>query len=515
MGLYILSLIVILLSVIFASINDVKYLVFIDKYLRILPNIIEYFKIAFLSVLYILINTMIKKSRTLKFTIVTNLILFSLAFLFINHFARGVYARYYSYNYKYISNFLLVLAIFISSIIPNNILVKRILQIILSVTSIMISIFFFFYFYKNGEIFPNLRVNDLSVISIILLLISVLLTMRELGIHLEKEKLLKVISISVLCFSEILYLTFLSFQLREIIIYELLQLYAIVFFCRFIFYISITKELLEIKSIKEQEREYLKNTSTNKEDSDINVELEQARSIQQSLLPTKLIKYAGVKILTEFLPCEQLSGDFYDIYKLDKENIGMFVVDVSGHGVSAALLTMYCRNLIRSGDNILSKYRSLKPNRNLQVLYDEFNKMNFPSGMHMVMFIASYNTKNKILTYSSGGLNNVPILVRKTGEVIYLDESEGFPICKMKDYYTPKYTSKEIQLLKDDRVIFFTDGLIDNFKNFTISEDVLVDLMLQYRNNSIESLNNEIKSNIGSSKYKNGDDISYFIMEVL
>lgn len=77
----------------------------------------------------------------------------------------------------------------------------------------------------------------------------------------------------------------------------------------------------------------------------------------------------------------------FDIYRLNEENIGMYVLDVSGHGVSAALMTMFCNNYIKSSEKLIMKYRGLKPHRNLKHFYDEFNKMNFPDEMYMVMFL--------------------------------------------------------------------------------------------------------------------------------
>ena len=144
----------------------------------------------------------------------------------------------------------------------------------------------------------------------------------------------------------------------------------------------------------------------------------------------------------------------------------------------------------------------------------KFNKMNFPDEMYMVMFFASYNIESGILTYASGGINCYPLLMRKDGTKEYLEKSQGFPICKMSDFFTPTYTSETVQLLKGDRIIFYTDGLVDNVKNDTISEDLLEEVMLNYKDLSLKSLNNKIKSYILTEDGLNEDDITYFIMEI-
>lgn len=243
-------------------------------------------------------------------------------------------------------------------------------------------------------------------------------------------------------------------------------------------------------------------------------ELEYAKRIQQSLLPLKKLSFKNTIFMSEYFPCERLSGDFYDIYRIDDDNIGMYVLDVSGHGISAALMTMFCNNYIKSTERLIKRYRGLKPHRNLRHFYEEFNKMNFPEEMHMVIFFASYNITTRILTYCSGGMNCYPIVVKRTGEVSYLEESAGFPICKMGDFFTPEYVSAKLELERGDRVIFYTDGLIDQYKNGTMDEDELIELASQYSDRPLKEFNAVLKSKIDPLVEDLEDDITYFIMEV-
>jgi sigma-B regulation protein RsbU (phosphoserine phosphatase) len=243
-------------------------------------------------------------------------------------------------------------------------------------------------------------------------------------------------------------------------------------------------------------------------------EIENAKIIQQSLLPPKRFIYKDVLFISEYIPCSTLSGDFYDIYPIDEENIGMYLLDVSGHGISAALMTMFCNNYVKSSERIIKRYRGLKPHRNLQNFYDEFNKTGFPDEMHMVIFFASYNVKTKVLKYSNGGLNQFPIVFRKSGMVEALDDNVGFPICKMADIYLPKYTSSEIVLEQGDRVFFFTDGLTDERKNQIMNEEELIEGFINHRNDTLEKLNEALHDRIFETDREFEDDITYFIMEI-
>lgn len=244
-------------------------------------------------------------------------------------------------------------------------------------------------------------------------------------------------------------------------------------------------------------------------------ELEYAKLIQQSLLPPNKMHFKNnTNFLNEYFPCERLSGDFYDIYKIDEDNIAMYILDVSGHGISAALMTMFCNNYIKSTERLIKRYRGLKPHKNLKHFYDEFNKMNFPEEMHMVVFFASYNVVTKVLTYCSGGMNCEPIVFKKNGRFELLDKSQGFPICKLSDFFQPEFSSEKIMLEEGDKVIFYTDGLIDKLKNNIIDTEELVELFVNNSSYSAKEINDILVSKINPYKDSLDDDISYFIMEI-
>lgn len=241
-------------------------------------------------------------------------------------------------------------------------------------------------------------------------------------------------------------------------------------------------------------------------------DLEYAKSIQQSLLPGKEETFDDVTFISNYFPCEKLSGDFYDIFRIDEKHIGMYLLDVSGHGVSAAMLTMFCKNSIISGERLIRRYRGLKPHKNLEHFYHLFNSASFPPETHMVMFLAAYNTETNVLKYSSGGLNCYPILRKNNGEIYELSDNKGFPISKLGDLYTPEYTSSTIKLNDQDLVFFYTDGLIDYQKNQVIDYDELINLIKE--NGNARTIDQVLEEKINNNKNHLNDDITYFIMEV-
>jgi sigma-B regulation protein RsbU (phosphoserine phosphatase) len=83
--------------------------------------------------------------------------------------------------------------------------------------------------------------------------------------------------------------------------------------------------------------------------NDILIEdLDYARDIQKSMMPSFFPNSPHISFRVLYMPAERLSGDFYDVYWLDEDHIGFYVCDVSGHGVPAAMLTVFLKQCIDS-----------------------------------------------------------------------------------------------------------------------------------------------------------------------
>lgn len=243
-------------------------------------------------------------------------------------------------------------------------------------------------------------------------------------------------------------------------------------------------------------------------------ELEYAKIIQQSLLPSNRIKHRDVDFFSAYYPCERLSGDFYDIYSLDEDNVALYLLDVSGHGISAALMTMLSNNYLKSNERVIKRFRGMHPDKNLKYFYEQFNRMNFPDEVHMVIFYATLNLNTKVLTYCSGGMNCNPIRFRANGKVSFLDQSKGFPICRLEGLFTPEYTSETVQLQHGDKILFYTDGLTDKAKNQIFDTNEIIDLFVTNKHLTSKEINDLIVEKINARRGVLNDDITYIIMDV-
>ncbi len=410
--------------------------------------------------------------------------------------------RHLSKHYKYFTRSAPVL-LFVSFMVIQQRTEKYILEVLsavnLSVMSIMI-----------------------EFTSILLLTIVIMYYLRIYLLEQNKNMIIAISSVVLICFSHAVRILYPSSDQMSIIMFDTYRLIGYVMYLQALFKLNIGEPVLKKETTEKQIKLYAENLEKiidkrTREIREVNArlikELEYAKSIQQSLLPLKRLNFKNTTFMSEYFPCERLSGDFYDIYRIDEDNIGMYVLDVSGHGISAALMTMFCNNFIKSTERLIKRYRGLKPHRNLKHFYEEFNKMNFPEEMHMVIFFASYNISTRTLTYCTGGMNCYPILVRKSGDAEFLNQSQGFPICQMSEFFTPEYKSAKIDLMPGDRIVFYTDGLIDKFKNNVMDQDELVEIIMENRHDSLKNLNNCIVRLIEPNAEKLEDDITYFIME--
>ncbi len=376
----------------------------------------------------------------------------------------------------------------------------------------------------EGQGLTKLKV-DLEYFILVVFAIASMLYIRDY--HLTKERIFALVGAGLMlsAFAEAAFTLYRSIYDTYNMLGHIYKIAGMYLISRGIFIYNLDKPYMELSNAKKKMKLYAENLEKiverrTAEVQNINLkmiqDLEYARKIQESMLPPKELNIYGTQFISEYIPCERLSGDFYGIYVVDEENLGMYIADVAGHGVSAAMMTVVADQIIKPTSTQVRLLNDLAPHKTLNHFYKEFNKSEFPIEMHVVMFHAIYNTKSRVLSYCSGGINVLPILVRKSGEIITLSESIGFPICRFGDFFTPDYEKAEIQLEKGDRVIFYTDGLAENFKNNTLIErEDLIRILLMNQAMDLKALNQEILSEI--KKIASGlvydDDITYFIME--
>jgi sigma-B regulation protein RsbU (phosphoserine phosphatase) len=232
-----------------------------------------------------------------------------------------------------------------------------------------------------------------------------------------------------------------------------------------------------------------------------------ARKLQCSLLPREL---PDDKINFSFIykPCEALGGDFLDIFKIDEDHTGIYVADVSGHGVAASMLTVFLRSALNK--------KLLSPALALEELYTQYNESNFDQDLYITLFYMIIDVKAKTAVYSNAGHNVCPILFNpQKFEILRVP---GIPISNWTDH--PGYTDRLTALSSGDKLFFYTDGIIEMRNNIgeQYGEERLLGILLNESSDPSAILNSIIDKACefaGISDSTNiPDDITMALLEI-
>src|SRR5579872_4687769 len=97
-------------------------------------------------------------------------------------------------------------------------------------------------------------------------------------------------------------------------------------------------------------------------------ELRLAARLQQDFLPKTLPQVGPIRFHTLFRPAGYVSGDMYDVMRLDEHRVGFYIADAVGHGMPAALLTMFIKHALVTKEIVANRYRLLAPREALSRL---------------------------------------------------------------------------------------------------------------------------------------------------
>ena len=186
----------------------------------------------------------------------------------------------------------------------------------------------------------------------------------------------------------------------------------------------------------------------------IESELTIARDIQMGLLPKTFPPFPdlpGFDLHALLKPAREVGGDLYDFCRIDDERICFFLGDVSGKGVPAALFMAVTMTLIK-----MTAAKGLSPDRILREVNGQLSRDNV-TGMFVTLFCGIVNIRTRELWYANGG-HNPPVLLRRTGEAIFLEGTDGILLGAMEDI---DYAMKRIILDTGEGLFLYSDGVTE------------------------------------------------------
>ncbi|HEX2121468.1 MAG TPA: PP2C family protein-serine/threonine phosphatase, partial [Thermoanaerobaculia bacterium] len=174
---------------------------------------------------------------------------------------------------------------------------------------------------------------------------------------------------------------------------------------------------------------------------------EQARAIQQTLLPREMPRVAGLELSGTWLPARTMGGDYYDLLELGPNELAVCIGDVAGKGMPAALLMSGLQAAVRAS-------ASGSP-RDLCERVRRVVVSSLSGGRFVTFFYATLDTAAMRLRWCNAG-HNAPVLARADGSVTRL--SGGGPAFS-RLFRDDRYQEHEMALLPGDRLVLFTDGV--------------------------------------------------------
>ena len=182
-------------------------------------------------------------------------------------------------------------------------------------------------------------------------------------------------------------------------------------------------------------------------------QLRLAGLVQQDFLPTQLPNSDEVRWATVFLPAEWVSGDIYNIVRIDEQHIGFYIADVVGHGMPAALLTIFLKQAMVMRETIEDNYRIFSPaevmkNLNVRMAAQKLSGYQFATCCYCLL-----NTKTLQLTYARAG-HPYPILIRPDEQPEQLQVRGSL----LGVFEQAEYVQQTIQLQHGDKLLLYSDG---------------------------------------------------------
>ncbi len=182
-------------------------------------------------------------------------------------------------------------------------------------------------------------------------------------------------------------------------------------------------------------------------------ELRLAARVQHEFLPTDIPQVQETQVDVFFRPASYVSGDIYDVARLDEDHVALWIADVVGHGVPAALLTMFVKHALPTKDIIDNRYRVVPPNEALARLNVEMTHRPGGGNRFATAVYALINTRTRQLQIARAG-HPFPMLLRADGSVVNL-EPDGALLGIFED---ENFELTTVQLEPGDRLVLYSDG---------------------------------------------------------
>lgn len=183
-------------------------------------------------------------------------------------------------------------------------------------------------------------------------------------------------------------------------------------------------------------------------------DLRLAARLQGDFLPRELPEIGPLRFATLYRPSAWVSGDIFDIFRLDERHWGFYIADVVGHGVAAGLLTVYIKQVIQAKRIFKDSYELVSPAEVLSSLNEHIAARELRDSQFATGWYGLINVETLELKYAVAG--HPPVLLIQPGGGSRELRGEG---CILGLGVGQQFTTESVYLTPGDRLLAYTDGL--------------------------------------------------------
>lgn len=187
---------------------------------------------------------------------------------------------------------------------------------------------------------------------------------------------------------------------------------------------------------------------------EVDQEMRLAGRLQRDFLPDLTHPFGNAQFAAAFCPISWVSGDIFDVFRIDKDTTAFYIADAVGHGMAASLLTMFIKRAIVSTRPGVEGTTVLTPGQTMGALNAALAEQALPNCQFVTACYGLFNDRTLKLQLARGG-HPYPFLISSDGDISELQPAGGL----LGIFGGERFPTLEIQLRPRDKILLYTDGV--------------------------------------------------------